>query len=356
MALIRKDVKKYASVYYDPGRPGSFGGLNNFWKEVGGSKLDAKEWLKSQATYTLHRPPAKKTFARNKIQVAGLDDQWEADLVDVQGIAKYNNNFKHMLTVIDTLSKYAFVVPLKDKTGPSIVKAFTQIFKKGRQPRKLRTDKGKEFLNKPFQDFLKKRGIIFFTSNNETKSAIVERFNRTLREKMWRFFTATSQQRYIDVLENLVDSYNKTVHSTTAMAPSEINVMNAETVWRKMYKYTEKMKKKKPSYKIGDMVRISKAKKTFEKGYKPNWTREIFKITRVYKKRLPEYKLHDLMGEEILGHFLEAELQAIDPQESQIYKVKKVVRKKGKESLVVWDGFPEKFKTWIPTQTLKAYQ
>ena len=354
MGIPLKLRQKYASVYYDPSNPGSFGGLQKFWKEVGGSKQQVKDWLKTQATYTLHRP-ARKNFKRNKIQVAGLDDQWEADLVDVQGIAKYNNKMKYLLTVIDSLSKYAFVVPLKDKSGHSIVKGFTGIFKT-RQPRKLRTDKGKEFLNKTFQDFLKKRGIIFFTSNNETKSAIVERFNRTLQEKMWRYFTASSTQRYIDVLQNIVDGYNGTTHSTTGHAPNDVNVMNAESIWRKMYDYRQKIKRRKPSFVVGDLVRISKTKKTFEKGYKPNWTSEVFRITRVYKKRIPEYKLHDLMGEEILGHFLESELQAVDPQEDQIYKVKKVIRKKGRETLVVWEGFPDKFKTWIPIHKLKEFQ
>lgn len=134
-------MNKYAEVYYDPGNPGSFGGVNRLWREVGGSKQDVEEWLKMQDTYTLHRP-ARKKMKRNRIQVAGLDDQWSADLIDVQGLAKYNNNFKYLLTVVDTLSKYAFVVPLKDKTGNSIVKAFTKIFQT-RKPRKLRTDSGK---------------------------------------------------------------------------------------------------------------------------------------------------------------------------------------------------------------------
>ena len=350
----RQKVKKYASVYYDPSNPGSFGGLEKLWKEVGGSKREVKEWLKTQATYTLHRP-VRKTFKRNRIQVAGLDDQWEADLVDVHGIAKYNNNVTFLLTVIDSLSKYAFVVPLKDKTGQSIVKAFTHIFKT-RQPRKLRSDKGKEFVNKLFQDFLKKRGIIFFTSNNETKSAIVERFNRTLQAKMWRYFTASSTHRYIDVLQHIVESYNDTTHSATDYAPNDVNVMNAESVWRKMYKYGKKVKRKRPSFMVGSLVRISKTKRTFEQGYKSNWTKEVFRIIRVYKKRIPEYKLHDLMDEEILGRFLESELQAVDPLEGQIYKVKKVIKKRGKETLVVWEGFPDKFKTWIPTHKLKEYQ
>lgn len=136
-------MNKYAEIYYDPSNPGSFGGVHRLWKEVGGSKQQVAEWLQTQDTYTLHKP-ARKKIKRNRIQVAGLDDQWEADLIDVQGLAKYNNNFKFLLTIIDTLSKYAFVEPIKDKSGGSIIKAFSKIFKI-RQPRKLRTDSGKSY-------------------------------------------------------------------------------------------------------------------------------------------------------------------------------------------------------------------
>ena len=130
LGAIGITMSKYAKVYYDPSHPGSFGGLDRLWREVGGSKEAVEEWLKTQDAYTLHRP-ARRKIKRNKIQVAGLDDQWESDLVDVQSLAKYNNNYRFLLTCIDTLSKYAFVVPLKDKTGDSIVKAFTKIFKAG---------------------------------------------------------------------------------------------------------------------------------------------------------------------------------------------------------------------------------
>ena len=347
-------MSKYAKVYYDPSNPGGFGGVDKLWKEVGGSRKAVEEWLKTQDTYTLHRP-AQKRLKRNRIQVAGLDDQWEADLVDVHGIAKYNNNFTFLLTCIDTLSKYAFVHPLKDKAGGSIVKAFQKIFKV-RKPRKLRTDSGKEFLNRPFQQFLKANDVIFFTSNNDPKAAVVERFNRTLRTKMWRYFTATRQERYTDVLQHLVDSYNATVHSTTGYAPADVNVMNGETVWRKMHKFP--LKRKQPMYQPGDLVRISKVKKTFEKGYRPNWTREVFKIKRVYKRALPEYTIQDLTGEDILGKFLERELQAVRPTQTT-YKVKRIVRTKGrgaaKQHLISWEGYPDKFQTWIPSKDLKQY-
>lgn len=351
-------MNKFAKVYYDPSNPGSFGGINRLWKEVGGSKTDVEEWLKTQDTYTLHRP-AKKKIKRNKILVAGLDDQWEADLIDVQGISKYNNNIKFLLTCIDTLSKYAFVVPLKDKSAESIVKAFTKIFKI-RQPRKLRTDSGKEFLNKKFQSYLKSKSIIFFTSKNETKSAIVERFNRTIMSKVWRFFTASKQERYVDVLDHLVKSYNQTIHTSTGMPPAQINVMNGESVWRKMYNFPSKTKRQRTRHRAGDLVRISKTKKTFEKGYRPNWTREIFKVVKVYKRKLPEYRIEDLQGEDILGKFLDQELQSVNPNEVQNYKIKKIVRTRGqglsKEHLVSWQDYPDTFQTWIATRNMDLYK
>ena len=316
---------KYAAVYYDTTHPESFGGARSLWKSVGGTLNEAKEWLQTQDTYTLHRS-ARKKFPRNKIQVAGIDDQWEADLIDVQKLAKENKNFKYLLTVIDSLSKYAWVVPLKDKTGESVLKAFKQILK-SRQPNKLRTDKGKEFLNWKVQHFLKLKRILFFTSNNDTKAAIVERFNRTLCTKLWRYFTASKQQTYIHVLSDIVQAYNDKKHSSTGLAPSNVTVFNGETVWRKMYRYP---KRNTPVYNVGDRVRISKAKNTFEKGYKTNWRSEIFIINKVIRKPYPEYVLNDLHGEDILGTFNEFELQRV----RQTDIVNKIIRRKGKDQLL----------------------
>jgi hypothetical protein len=163
---------EYAKVYYDPQHPSSYSGPYHLWKSVGGTLREAKEWLKKQDTYTLHRS-ARKTFPHNRIQVAGLDDQWEADLIDTSKLAKDNNSYKFILTVIDSLSKFAWAIPIKDKSGESIVVAFKRIFK-SRRPRKLRSDRGKEFLNYKFQNLLKENKIIFFTSNNPTKCAIIE--------------------------------------------------------------------------------------------------------------------------------------------------------------------------------------
>ena len=347
--------RKYASVYYDPSHPNSLGGAHSLWKSVGGTFREAKDWLETQDTYTLHKP-ARKKFPRNQIKVAGIDDQWEADLIDVQKLAKENNAQKYVLTVIDSLSKFAWAIPIKDKSGDSIVTAFKTIFKT-RHPRKLRTDAGKEFLNHKVQKLLKQKKMIFFTSNNDTKAAIVERFNRTLRSKLWRYFTASKDQRYIKVLPHIMESYNNKIHSTTGIAPAKVNSYNAENVWRKMYRFANK-NYKTPKYKLGDHVRISKAKGTFEKGYKTNWRTEIFVIKKVIPKRHPEYVLQDLEGEDILGKFTEFELQRI--RKSDEYTINKIIRHRGKgktkEFLVQWKGYPETLRTWIPTNHLKQYQ
>jgi len=345
----------YAAVYYDTKHPSSYGGPYDLWKSVGGTLREAKEWLKTQDAYTLHRP-ARKKFPHNRIQVAGLDDQWECDLVDVQKLAKDNNSYKYILTVIDTLSKFAWAIPIKDKSGDSIVAAFKKIFK-SRRCRKVRTDSGVEFTNYKVQNLFKKKKIIFFTSKNVTKCAIVERFNRTLMSKLWRYFTASKHQRYIDALPHIVESYNNKKHSTTGIAPAKVTVYNAEDVWRKMYQSDER-KYKTPKFKVGDHVRISKAKGTFEKGYKTNWRSEIFVIKKVFHKKFPEYALQDLDGEDILGKFLEFELQEV--KKSDNFTIKKVKRQRGKgktkELLVEWEGYPETLNTWIPASSLKLHQ
>jgi transposase InsO family protein len=238
---VRKKKKRIDKVlrkiYYDPEHAGSFGGINALKRVVGKqvSTSDIEYWLQSQDTYTLHKP-VRHHFKRRRIIVSDIDEQWEADLVDLSGISKYNKHFRYLLTVIDTLSKFAWIVPLKTKTGKEIVDAFTKIFSiSKRKPQNLRSDKGMEFLNKMFQLFLKKENIHFFTSNNEVKASIVERFNRTLKTKMWKYFTEKNTLSYLPVLKELLQSYNNTWHRSIKRKPSSVNEVNASEVWHTLY-------------------------------------------------------------------------------------------------------------------------
>ena len=261
------------NLYYNPESLASFGGVEAVYravKEDGKFQLSRNKirtWLRQQDTYTLHKP-VRYRFKRNRVIVGGIDKEWEADLVIMDSLSKENNGYKYILTVIDVFSKYAWVEPLKTKSGENLVKAFEKILRKGRKPEKLHSDKGTEFTNKLFQTFLKKKKILFFTTYNETKASIVERFNRTLKGKMWKYFTANNTLKYVDVLQKLVRSYNHSRHRSIGMRPFDVNVENESVVWERLYG-NEASKRTKYKFRVGDQVRISKARRMFKKGYSP---------------------------------------------------------------------------------------
>ena len=152
----------------------------------------------------------------------------------MDSLSKENSGYKYILTVIDVLSKYAWVEPLKTKSEENLVKAFEKNLKKGQKPEKLHSDYGTEFTNRLFQTLLKEK-ITFFTTYKETKASVVERFNQTLKGKMWKYFTANNTLKYIDVLQKLVRSYNHSRHRSIGMRPSDVNLKNESVVWERLY-------------------------------------------------------------------------------------------------------------------------
>ena len=170
-----------------------------------------KTYNQSKDTNTLQKP-AHYNFQRNRVIVTGIDDQWQADLVDINSLARFNKGYKFLLTCINVFSKFAWVVPLKNKTGESLVNGFQSILDLGRSPEELQTDKGTEFLKRNFQSFLKENNIHFFTTNSELKGSVVERFNRTLKTCLWKYFTAKNNLVYIDILQDNVHGYNNSYH------------------------------------------------------------------------------------------------------------------------------------------------
>ena len=337
------------STYYNVVAPASYGGLSKF-KPKGYTKKEVREWLQSQDTYTLHKP-TRRRFPRRQVVVYGIDHQWQADLVDLAKLSSYNKGFKYLLTCIDVLSRYALVVPLKDKTGKTLKDAFQVIFKSGRRPIRLQTDKGTEFTNRVFQKFLKEHDVHFFTTyNEETKASIVERFNRTLKTKMWKYFTHRETLTYVEVLSEMVASYNHTVHRTIGIPPAEVTWANQTTVSKRLY--GRKGPKKSP----GDRVRLSKAKRTFKKGYLPNWTEELFTVVKCIETRPPVYLVKDDHGEILEGTFYAEEIQKVIKQDD-VYKIQSVLKKRRKgrrvQYLVKWLGYPESFNSWIFKQDLQ---
>ena len=291
----------------------------------------------------LHRP-IKRKFKKRRVIVNGIDKIWAADLADMTAFKDYNDGYTFLLLVIDTFSKYGYLIPLKNKKGETVADALKDIFKK-RKPEKLWTDKGREFYNKDVKDLVE-----LYSTENEEKSSIAERWVRTIKEKMWKYFTDNNTYKYIDALPDLVEDYNNTVHSSTKLTPKEASKKKNElTVWRNLYPDRYKKYNITPKFSVGDEVRITKKKKVFEKGYTTRWTEEIFTITEVQNTNPVTYKLADLQGEEIKGTFYEPELQKT---EQQIFRIEKVIKKENDKSLVKWKGYSDKFNSWVDNKDL----
>ena len=249
----------------------------------------------------------------------------DADLADMQLLSKYNKGIRFLLCVIDIFSKYAWVVPLKDKKGISIVKAFQSILKQSnKKPNKIWVDKGSEFYNAYFKKWLRDNDLVMYSTHNEGKSVVAERFIRTIKSKIYKYMTSISKNVYVNKLDDIVNEYNNTYKD------KEIN-------------------NKDPKFKIGDRVRISKYKNIFAKGYMPNWSEEVFVIKKVENTVPWTYVIDDLNGEEIIGSFYEKELQKTSQEE---FRIEKVIKRKGDKIYVKCKGYNNSFNSWIDKANL----
>ena len=261
----------------------------------------------------------------------------------MQLISKFNKGFRFSLFVIDIYSIYAWVVPLKDKKGVSIVNAFQSILNKSnRKPKKMWVDKSIEFYNRSVKSWLDKNDIEMYSTHNEGKSVAAERFIRTIKNKIYKHMTPISENVYIDKLNDIVNEYNNTKHRTTKMKP--IDVKDNTYI-----DFGKEVNDNDPKFKVGDDVKISKYKNSFVKVYTPNWSEEVFVIKKI-KNTVPwTYVIDDLNGEEITRTFYEKELQKIDQQE---FRIEKVIKKTGDKLYVKWKGYDNSFNSWIDKKYL----
>lgn len=287
----------------------------------------------------------RKFFTRRKVILKGIDDLFQADLVEMIPLAKINNGYKYILTIIDCFSKYAWAIPVKNKSAKSISAAMRKTIEEShRIPKNLQTDLGKEFYNHNFSDLMKEFKINHYSTYTHLKASIVERFNRTLKERMWKLFSFNGTYKWINIIEDILKDYNNTIHQTINLKPAEVNSRKIEQkLLKTVYNYEFPLVKNK--YKVGQYVRISKLKDIFEKGHTPNWSPEIFKIVRVNKKFPATYQLQDYEHQIIKGQFYEKELQPT--KNSEAYLVEKIIQKRGNRVLVKWLGFDEKHNSWI---------
>jgi hypothetical protein len=355
---MKRSIK---DIYYDPNSPGSYGGVEALKRQAkleGHEGRAVEEFLKSDDAYTLHKP-SRVRFKRNPTIVGGIDKQWQADLADMSELAHWNKGYTFLLNVIDCFSKYAWSVPIHKKDAPNMLAAFKTLLTQSapRKPQRLQTDKGTEFLNKSVQDLLRDNGISHFTTENATKASMVERFNRTLKTKMWRYFTANKTKRYIDVLPQLMNAYNHSMHRTIGMRPVDVSEANELDIWRRVY-VPKLSSDTKVKHKPNEPVRILSQKGVFKKGYKPNWSSEVFQVKGDVTAPKRVYKVAGLFDNDPLrGTFYPEELESVTFDHPPDWVIDKVLKKdkKAKQVLVKWKGYSDIYNRWIPEADVDRY-
>ena len=356
-------LQKY---YYDARNPGAFAGPQKLFRVLNRqypgvfSLPFLKAWLNDQDAYSLQKP-VRHRFKTPQVRVSGINEQWDIDLLSMANLAKENDGVQFLLCVLDVFSRKAWVKPLKNKTAKAVLDAMKEILR-DTVPEKIRSDKGSEFANRWFKTFVKDKGIYFFTTSNPAKAGYVERFQKTLKTALYRMLRHKRTYRYIDNLDDIVANYNATPHrSLGGLTPNAVTKDNEADVWAHLYLKTPKhARKQRPTflYRIGDMVRISFTKQPFRRAYQEQYTTEVFKVSgRFLKQGFPMYKLKDIKGRVIGGNFYQVELQKVRKDESSMWFIETVLKKRRRNKkvqyYVKWDGFPDEYNSWVDESDVK---
>ncbi|MGI9555418.1 MAG: DDE-type integrase/transposase/recombinase [Cyanophyceae cyanobacterium] len=338
-------------LYYSLDQPAALSGVNRLYKAAKDvhpslTKRKVERWLEQQDVYTLHKPARRKLRAEPRVYVKHIDDQWCIDLCDMQNVSTENDGVKYILTCIDAFSKYAWAVGIRNKSAESVADGFREILREtNRRPKRIESDKGKEFFNQTVRTLFREINAHHFSTESRHKSSIVERFNRTLKNLLYRAFRSRNTYRWIDILKDLLYVYNNRTHRSIKTAPANVSGDNERQIFSRLY---IKLPAKGKRYKSGQMVRISKIKRVFDKGYYPNYTEEIYRIVKVHNKRPIQYELEDLLHEKLDGKFVAEELAAVTKSTHDIWRVEKVIKRDRRgRYFVKWTGFPEKFNSWV---------
>lgn len=308
------------------------------------------QWTTKMAD-ELHKPIRKK-FPKRFVFARHVDDIWGSDLIDLSKLSKKNQGFKYVLMVMDIFSRYGWAIPVRDKTGKTIETALESLFKK-KAPKKLWVDRGKEYYNKDVNALLKKYKIEIYSTHNDEKCSSIERWNRTIKGRLWRYFSANGTHKYTDILDALIEKYNTTKHRSLGTTPSDARKpANYQQVFKKLYFDKVQARLKPPKFKIGDPVRISVKKNIFAKGYSQNWSDKIYTVSEVLKTLPTTYRIKD--REVLEGTFYEQELQLSKTVEFNIEKILKYKTVEGKKfARIQWRGYDSSHNSWEPVEKIQ---
>ena len=236
----------------------------------------------------------KKNYATNKTNVYHIDDIWSLDILDLKDYGPENNRgYRYVLVVVDNFSNFGWMIALKNKNAQTIKDSFESILiNSNRSPNLIETDRGKEFYNNIFQDFLNKNNIKLYSRNSPLGAVFAERFNRTIRDLLKKIVFEHGDANWIDVLPTMTKQYNTRIHSSTKLTPIQASLKKNE---RFVYKnLLDKREKIKPKFQINDLVRTADLKKTFSKGDTTNWSYILYKITEIINDTIPSYRIDNL--------------------------------------------------------------
>lgn len=292
----------------------------------------------------IYKPPPtiKKSNRYRKVVSMFPNETHGLDLADMTKYKDSNKNIKFLLICVDIFSRYAWVEPLKTKNADDVLEAIQKIHKKN-MPHKIWVDNGSEFYNTKMKEYLDKNDITIYSTYGDSKSVVAERFIKTLREKIYKYLQANGTFKYIDKLDDIVDTYNHTTHSTLKMSPIEAREeQNYETILRMN---EEKESTNNPKFKINDWVRIFVKKDVFQKKTQSeNWSFETFQIEKIHQTSPFTYTIKDRKGETIQGSFYEWELQ---PTLLKDLRFPIVLKSNKNKQFVKYLGFPISENEWI---------
>ena len=242
----------------------------------------------------IYSKPPRKNYATNKTDVYHIDDIWSLDILDLKDYGPENNRgYRYVLVIIDNFSKFGWTIPLKNKNAQTIKDSFENILTNSkRKPNLVESDRGKDFYNNIFQDFLNKNDIKLYSRNSSYGAVFAERFNRTIRDLLKKIVFEKGDGNWIDILQTITKQYNNRIHSSTKLTPIQASLKKNEGY---VYKnLLDKRKKVKPKFQINDLVRTADLKKTFSKGDTTSWSYKLYKITEIVKDTIPAYKIDGL--------------------------------------------------------------
>lgn len=354
------------NIYYDPSHAGAYGGVEKLYRAVrkdgkfvlGRAKI--RDWLAKQEDYAVHRETRSK-FKRRRVIAPYVDYQWDADTANMAYYKKDNKDYAYFALAVDILSKYVWTVPLKTTTGQEMVDALKRMFSSGRKPTHLRSDQGTEFVNQKVKAFLKKEGVTFFVTHNVVKASYAERAIKTIKSRLIRYLTRNQTKQWIGILPKITESYNATYHRSIKRAPKSVKPTDSAELWKLQYtpktQSNDSSRSRSYRYKVGDLVRVSFMRRTFQREYDERWSRELFVVNqRFMSNNIPQYRLKDYTGEVISGTFYENQLKKA--YEQQRYLVEQVLRSRKirgqKQLLVRWRGWPSKYDSWVNEEDVSS--